>query len=95
MEAARGATVLIHEVRPHPDWAGLTQRCMLSSEASHSDVSATEGVRAHRQAIFDDELLSEAVAKRHSLTREAIACGRDAGAYRTILTHFSQVLHLQ
>lgn len=43
------------------------------------------------QATFDDELREEAVAKKHSLTCEAVACGRDAGAYRTILTHFSQV----
>lgn len=42
------------------------------------------------EATFDDELVEEAVAKKHSLTSEAVACGRDAGAYRTILTHFSQ-----
>ena len=34
---------------------------------------------------------SEALAKRHSLMREAVAVGAEAGAYRTILTHFSQV----
>lgn len=54
IEAAKGATLLIHE------------------------------------ATFDDELREEALAKKHSLTCEAVACGRDAGVYRTILTHFSQ-----
>ena len=34
---------------------------------------------------------AEALAKRHSLMREAVAIGAEAGAYRTILTHFSQV----
>ena len=34
---------------------------------------------------------SEALAKRHSLMREAVAVGAEAGAFRTILTHFSQV----
>jgi ribonuclease Z len=32
----------------------------------------------------------EAVARNHSTTREAIGVGASAGAYRTILTHFSQ-----
>ncbi len=42
------------------------------------------------QATFDDGLLEEAEAKRHSLTKEAIETGVAAGVYRTILTHFSQ-----
>lgn len=54
VEAARDATVLIHE------------------------------------ATFEDALEAEAVAKRHSLTREAVATGAKAGAFRTVLTHFSQ-----
>lgn len=45
----------------------------------------------HVQATFEDGLEAEALAKRHSLTREAVAIGAEAGAYRTILTHFSQV----
>lgn len=32
----------------------------------------------------------EAVSKNHSLTKEAIEVGASAGAYRIILTHFSQ-----
>ena len=42
------------------------------------------------QATFDDALPEEAIAKRHSTTREAIETGVKAGVYRTILTHFSQ-----
>ena len=42
------------------------------------------------QATFEDELVGEAVAKRHSTTGEAVGVGARAGAYRTILTHFSQ-----
>jgi hypothetical protein len=33
---------------------------------------------------------AEAWAKRHSMTGEAISVGARAGAYRTLLTHFSQ-----
>lgn len=54
VEAARGATLLIHE------------------------------------ATFEDELMEEAIAKKHSTTGEAVQIGAEAGAYRTILTHFSQ-----
>lgn len=42
------------------------------------------------QATFEDALLEEALAKRHSTTSEAMEAGRLAQAYRTILTHFSQ-----
>ena len=42
------------------------------------------------QATFEDELIGEARAKRHSTTGEAVGIGQRAGAYRTILTHFSQ-----
>uniref|UniRef100_A0A7N1A5V5 ribonuclease Z n=2 Tax=Kalanchoe fedtschenkoi TaxID=63787 RepID=A0A7N1A5V5_KALFE len=54
VEAARGATVLIHE------------------------------------ATFEDGLVDEAIARNHSTTNEAIEVGDAAGAYRIILTHFSQ-----
>ncbi len=36
------------------------------------------------------EYEQEAVSKRHSMTHEAVAAGRDARAYRTLLSHFSQ-----
>ncbi|EFJ13513.1 hypothetical protein SELMODRAFT_122306, partial [Selaginella moellendorffii] len=42
------------------------------------------------EATFDDGLLAEALEKNHSLTCEAVQAGAAAGAYRTILTHFSQ-----
>ncbi|QDZ24929.1 metallohydrolase/oxidoreductase [Chloropicon primus] len=42
------------------------------------------------EATFENGLLEEALAKKHSLTKEAIESGAKAGAYRTILTHFSQ-----
>ncbi|CAM8983003.1 unnamed protein product [Rhodiola kirilowii] len=54
VEAARGATVLIHE------------------------------------ATFEDGLVDEAISRNHSTTNEAIEVGYAAGAYRIILTHFSQ-----
>jgi ribonuclease Z len=54
VEAAKGATLLIHE------------------------------------ATFEDALIDEARAKKHSATHEALATGAAAGAFRTLLTHFSQ-----
>ncbi|DBB10539.1 TPA: hypothetical protein ACH3X3_002076 [Trebouxia sp. C0006] len=42
------------------------------------------------EATFEDELVEDALAKRHSLTYEAVQIGAQSGAYRTILTHFSQ-----
>jgi ribonuclease Z len=42
------------------------------------------------EATFEDALADEAVSKRHSLTRDAVGVGAAAGAYRTLLTHFSQ-----
>jgi ribonuclease Z len=42
------------------------------------------------EATFDDSMADEAVAKRHCTTREAVESGAAAGAYRTLLTHFSQ-----
>ncbi len=42
------------------------------------------------EATFEDSMMSEAVAKRHSTTGEAVRTGAAAGAYVTLLTHFSQ-----
>lgn len=42
------------------------------------------------EATFENGMEEEAVKKRHSTTKEAVQTGIDAGAYRTILTHFSQ-----
>jgi ribonuclease Z len=71
-----------------PGWklvySGDTRPCKALVDASQD---AT--VLIH-EATFDDGLLEEAEAKRHSLTKEAIETGVAAGVYRTILTHFSQ-----
>ncbi|GFY97069.1 tRNAse Z3 [Actinidia rufa] len=42
------------------------------------------------QATFEDGMVDEAIARNHSTTKEAIEVGDAAGAYRIILTHFSQ-----
>ena len=42
------------------------------------------------EATFDDDLIREAKAKKHSTTSEAIGIGAAMGARRVILTHFSQ-----
>ena len=42
------------------------------------------------EATFDDELKSDAIAKKHSTTSEAIGVGVAMGARRVLLTHFSQ-----
>lgn len=42
------------------------------------------------EATFDDELIAEAMNKRHSTTGEALKAGRDMGARGVVLTHFSQ-----
>eukprot|EP00850_Spirogloea_muscicola_P006326 SM000030S11335 [mRNA] locus=s30:209714:214717:+ [translate_table: standard] len=65
-------------------YSGDTRPCEALVEAS---CNAT--VLIH-EATFDDGLEEEALAKRHSLTREAVETGVRSGAFRTILTHFSQ-----
>ncbi|KAI3521570.1 hypothetical protein L1887_11041 [Cichorium endivia] len=54
-------------------------------------VKASQGatVLIH-EATFEDALVEEAIARNHSTTEEAIQVGNSAGAYRIILTHFSQ-----
>lgn len=42
------------------------------------------------QATFEDSMLEEAVAKNHCTIGEAVAAGQAAGAFLTMLTHFSQ-----
>ena len=42
------------------------------------------------EATFEDELIGDAKAKKHSTTSEAIAVGAAMGAKRVLLTHFSQ-----
>ncbi|KAJ0643425.1 putative ribonuclease Z [Helianthus annuus] len=71
-----------------PGWkivySGDTRPCSALVEASRG---AT--VLIH-EATFEDALEKEATAKNHSTTAEAIETGNAAGAYRIILTHFSQ-----
>ncbi|KAH9222821.1 hypothetical protein DL95DRAFT_380581 [Leptodontidium sp. 2 PMI_412] len=42
------------------------------------------------EATFDDELRSDAIAKKHSTTAEALGVGERMNARRILLTHFSQ-----
>jgi ribonuclease Z len=42
------------------------------------------------EATFDEELIEEAIAKRHSTIGEAIRAGKDMRARKTALVHFSQ-----
>jgi ribonuclease Z len=42
------------------------------------------------EATFDDELIGDAIAKKHSTTSEALDIGRQMCARRIVLTHFSQ-----
>eukprot|EP00198_Chlamydomonas_reinhardtii_P000339 XP_001689674.1 RNase Z-like protein [Chlamydomonas reinhardtii] len=41
------------------------------------------------EATFEESMVGEAKAKKHSTTAEAVSVGERAGAYRIILTHFS------
>jgi ribonuclease Z len=53
-------------------------------------VSAARGATLMiHEATFEDELASDAEAKRHSTLSEALRVASDAGVYRTVLTHFS------
>ncbi|KAK4428125.1 tRNAse Z TRZ4, mitochondrial [Sesamum alatum] len=71
-----------------PGWkivySGDTRPCPELVEASRG---AT--VLIH-EATFEDSMVDEAIARNHSTTKEAVEVGDSAGAYRIILTHFSQ-----
>ncbi|XP_075103366.1 tRNAse Z TRZ4, mitochondrial isoform X6 [Nicotiana tabacum] len=71
-----------------PGWkvvySGDTRPC---SEVIEASLGAT--ILIH-EATFEDGLLEEAITRNHSTIKEAIEVGRSAGAYRIILTHFSQ-----
>ncbi len=53
------------------------------------DIGRGSTVLLH-EATFDDEMQGDAEAKKHSTTSEALAVGKEMGAKRIILTHFSQ-----
>ena len=65
-------------------YSGDTRPCPALTAAS-----ADATVLIH-EATFEDGMDEDAARKRHSMTSEAIRTGRDARAYRTVLTHFSQ-----
>ncbi|RLM93406.1 uncharacterized protein C2845_PM08G00490 [Panicum miliaceum] len=71
-----------------PGWkvvySGDTRSC-----AALIDASRDATVLIH-EATFEDSMKDEAIARNHSTTKEAIEVGTSAGAYRIILTHFSQ-----
>ncbi|PON31832.1 Metallo-beta-lactamase [Parasponia andersonii] len=79
-----------------PGWkivySGDTRPCLELVEASHGATllihEASSCIKLF--ATFEDGMVEEAVAKNHSTTEEAIEVGNSAGAYRIILTHFSQ-----
>lgn len=56
---------------------------------SFAEIGKHSTVLLH-EATFDDELKSDAIAKKHSTTSEAIGVGVAMEARRVILTHFSQ-----
>ncbi|XP_033515467.1 tRNAse Z TRZ4, mitochondrial isoform X2 [Nicotiana tomentosiformis] len=71
-----------------PGWkivySGDTRPCPELVEASRG---ATVFIH---EATFEDGMVEEAIAKNHSTMGEAVDAGDAAGAYRVILTHFSQ-----
>jgi ribonuclease Z len=72
----------------HPGWtlafSGDTRPCPALAAAA-----AGATLLVH-EATFEDALQEEAEAKKHCTTSEAVEAGVAAGAYRTLLTHFSQ-----
>lgn len=65
-------------------YSGDTRPCeALTKAASNASLLIHE-------ATFEDSLVDEAIEKKHSLVREAVGVGQQAGARATVLTHFSQ-----
>eukprot|EP00210_Caulerpa_lentillifera_P001052 g1015.t1 len=65
-------------------FSGDTRPCSSVIEASR------DATLLIHEATFEEDMEDEAFHKKHSTTREAIDVARQANAYRTILTHFSQ-----
>jgi ribonuclease Z len=65
------------------DCIGDTRPCDAVVEA------ARDATLLVHEATFEDDLADEAIAKKHSTTAEALRIAAAAGAYRTVLTHFS------
>jgi ribonuclease BN (tRNA processing enzyme) len=86
--SCRDACGVIVENLSSPPWkivySGDTRPCQ-ALEAAGSDAT----LLLH-EATFESSLDSEARFKQHSTTAEALGVGRNMGAYRVVLTHFSQ-----
>ncbi|XP_074576785.1 LOW QUALITY PROTEIN: tRNase Z TRZ3, mitochondrial-like [Curcuma longa] len=71
-----------------PGWklvySGDTRPCQALVDASR------DATLLIHEATFEDSMEDEAIARNHSTTKEAVGVGTSAGAYRVILTHFSQ-----
>jgi ribonuclease Z len=66
-------------------YSGDTRPCRALAKAG---LGATLAIH---EATLDDSMSAEAVSKNHSTTSEALTvCGEWMGAWRTVLTHFSQ-----
>ncbi|ERN15071.1 tRNAse Z TRZ4, mitochondrial [Amborella trichopoda] len=85
LQAANGKNSLGEMI---PGWklvySGDTRPCQALIEASQ------EATVLIHEATFEDGMVEEAIARNHSTTKEAVEVGASAGAYRVVLTHFSQ-----
>ncbi|KAJ8465332.1 hypothetical protein OPV22_027884 [Ensete ventricosum] len=74
--------------KPIPGWklvySGDTRPCQALINASR------DATLLIHEATFEDTMEDEAIARNHSTTKEAVGVGTSAGAYRIVLTHFSQ-----
>ncbi|KAK0630843.1 hypothetical protein B0T17DRAFT_616447 [Bombardia bombarda] len=74
-------------------WPSSGLRIAYSGDCRPSAQFAQMARGAHlliHECTFDDELLGDAKAKKHSTLSEALEVGRQMGARRIMLTHFSQ-----
>jgi ribonuclease Z len=67
--------------------AAYSGDCLPSSDFARIGKGATLLIH---EATFDDELAGDALAKKHSTTSDALRIGKEMGARRILLTHFSQ-----
>jgi ribonuclease Z len=67
--------------------AAYSGDCLPSSDFARIGKGATLLIH---EATFDDELAGDALAKKHSTTSDALRVGKEMGARRILLTHFSQ-----
>lgn len=75
---------------------GKTMKIAYSGDTRPSDLFvhfASGATVLIHEATFEDDKLEEAIQKKHSTINEALLVGKQIGAYRTILTHFSQRYH--